>query len=123
MGIFAGMALVLAASGIYAVMSYSVAQRTREIGIRMALGARPQVVLRLIVGNALRLVGIGLGAGLLLALALSRGMSSVLPGVIALDPLTFAGFALLLTAIALVASFIPSRRATKVDPLLALRCE
>ncbi len=123
MGIFAGMALVLATSGIYAVTSYSVAQRTREIGIRMALGARPQDVLRLIVGNALRLVGIGLGAGLLLALALSRGMSSVLPGVIALDPLSFAGFALLLAAIAMLASFIPSRRATKVDPLLALRSE
>jgi putative ABC transport system permease protein len=123
LGAFAGVALVLAAAGIYAVMSYSVAQRTREIGIRMALGARPQDVLRLIVGNALRLVAIGLSIGCLVAYALSRGMSSALPGVVDLDPFTFAGFAILITAIALAASLIPSRRATKVDPLLALRSE
>jgi putative ABC transport system permease protein len=123
MAIFAVMAAILAAAGIYAVMSYSVAQRTREIGIRMALGARPQDVMKMIVSNALRLVSIGLVIGCLVAFALSRGMSSTLPGVVALDPLTFIAFALLLTAIALFASLIPSRRATKVDPLLALRSD
>ena len=123
LGAFAGVALILAAAGIYAVMSYSVAQRTREIGIRMALGVRPQDVLKLIVGNAFRLVAIGLSIGCLVAYALSRGMSSALPGVVALDPFTFAGFAILITAIALLASLIPSRRATKVDPLLALRSD
>lgn len=123
MGVLAIFALALAAAGIYAVMAYSVIQRTREIGIRMALGARPRDVWTLVVGNALRLVGIGLGVGLPLALALSRGMSSVLPEVIALDPFTFGGYTLLLAAIAMLASFIPTRRATKVDPLLALRSE
>jgi putative ABC transport system permease protein len=120
---FAAVALVLAAAGIYAVMSYSVAQRTREIGIRMALGARPRDVLTLIAGNAFRLVGIGLAIGCLVAYALSRGMSSALPGVVSLDPFAFAGCALLITAIAFAAGLIPSRRATKVDPLLALRSD
>ena len=120
MGIFAVMAALLAAAGIYAVVSYSVAQRTREIGIRMALGARPQDVVKMIVSNALRLVAIGLVIGCLVAFALSRGMSSTLPGVVSLDPLTFTAFSLLLTAIALLASLIPSRRATKVDPVRAL---
>ena len=123
MGIFAVMAALLAAAGIYAVMSYSVAQRTREIGIRMALGARPQDVVKMIVSNALRLVAIGLVIGCLVAFALSRGMSSTLPGVVALDPVTFTALSLLLTAIALLASLVPSRRATKVDPLLALRSD
>ncbi len=123
LGIFAAIALVLATAGIYAVMAYSVAQRTQEIGIRMALGARPEDVRRLIVGGALRLVGIGLALGLPASLALTLGMSSVLPGVIALDPLTFASFSILLAAVALLASFIPSHRATRVDPMTALRAE
>ena len=123
MGVFAIIALVLAAAGIYAVMSYSVAQRTREIGLRMALGARPRDVQRLIVGNAFRLIGIGLSLGVPVALALGRTMSGVLPGVVALDPFTFAGFALLLAGIALLASIVPCRRATQVDPLLSLRSE
>jgi putative ABC transport system permease protein len=123
LGVFAVVALILAAAGIYAVMAYAAAQRTQEIGIRMALGARPEDVWRLIIGNALRLVGIGLGLGLPVALALSAAVSSSLPGVIALDPLTFAGFSILLAAVALLASFIPSRRATRVDPVAALRAE
>jgi len=123
LAVFAVIALVLATAGIYAVMAYSVAQRTQEIGIRIALGAQPEDVRRLIVGSALRLVGIGLGLGLPAALALTLGMSSVLPGVVALDPLTFASFAILLAAVALLASFIPSHRATRVDPMTALRAE
>jgi len=123
LGVFAAIALALATAGIYAVMAYSVAQRTQEIGIRMALGARPEDVRRLIVGSALRLVGIGLGLGLPASLALTLGMSSILPGVVALDPLTFASFSILLAAAALLASFIPSHRATKVDPMMALRAE
>jgi len=123
LGVFAVIALILAAAGIYAVMAYSVAQRTQEIGVRMALGARPEDVRRLIVGNALRLVGIGLGLGLPASLALTLGMSSILPGVVALDALTFATFTILLATVALLASFIPSRRATKVDPMTALRAE
>ena len=123
MGAFAIIALVLAGAGIYAVMSYSVAQRAREIGIRMALGARPLDVQRLVVGNALRLTGIGLGLGVPGALALSRAMSGVLPGVVALDAFTFAGVTVLLAAIALLASLVPSRRAALVDPLLSLRAE
>ena len=123
MGVFAVLAIVLAATGIYAVLAYSVVQRTREIGIRMALGARPRDVSRLIVGNAARLVGIGLGLGLPLAVALSRGMSHVLPGVVSLDPFTFACFTILLGTIALAASLLPSLRAARIDPLLALRAE
>jgi putative ABC transport system permease protein len=123
LGVFAVIALVLASAGIYAVMAYSVAQRAQEIGIRMALGARPKDVRRLIVGNALCLVGIGLGLGLPAAWALTLAMSSVLPGVVALDPLTFASFSILLATVALLASFIPSHRATRVDPMTALRAE
>jgi len=123
MGVFAVIALVLASAGLYAVMAYSVAQRTQEIGIRMALGARTEDVLRLIVGSAIRLVGIGLALGLPAALALSLSISSMLPGVVVLDPLTFAGFSVLLSAVALAASFIPSHRATRADPMAALRSE
>jgi len=123
LGVFAVIALALATAGIYAVMAYSVAQRTQEIGVRIALGARPQDVRRLIVGSALRLVGIGLGLGLPTAFALTLGMSSSLPGVVSLDPLTFASFAILLAAVAVLASFIPSHRATMVDPMTALRAD
>jgi putative ABC transport system permease protein len=120
-GIFAAVALILAAIGIYGVISYSVSQRTGEIGIRMALGAQPRDVLKLIVGQGLILTVIGLALGLAGALALTRLMAGLLFGVSATDPLTFAVIALLLTSVALLASYIPARRAMKIDPLTALR--
>jgi predicted lysophospholipase L1 biosynthesis ABC-type transport system permease subunit len=123
MGVFAGIALVLAAAGIYAVISYLVAQRTHEIGVRMALGARQRDVLNLVVGYALKLALVWLAIGLPAAYAMTRVMSSALYGVIALDAATFAGFTLLLAAVALAAGYIPARRATKVDPMVALRYE
>jgi len=123
LGIFAGAALLLAAVGIYGVIAYSVTQRTREIGIRLALGAQRGVVLRMIVwhGTALALAGIALGAAG--ALLLTRLMSDLLFGVEPFDPLTFCGVAAVLTAAALLASYLPGRRATRVDPVVALRAE
>jgi putative ABC transport system permease protein len=121
--IFALLALILAAIGIYGVLSYSISQRTREIGIRMALGARMSDVSRMVIGQGLRLVIIGVFIGLLGSLALTRVVASLLFGVSATDPLTFAGVALLLALVALVACFIPARRAAKTDPVIALRAE
>ena len=120
-GLFAILALVLAAIGLYGVTSYSVEQRTRELGIRVALGARRAELLRLVLAQGTRLAVIGLVAGTIAALALTRFMTALLFGVGARDPLTFAGVALLLLAVSLVASFIPAHRATRVDPVIALR--
>src|SRR5262249_40897551 len=123
LGIFSGIALLLAMVGIYGVLSYSVTQRTREIGIRMALGAAERDVIRMIAGDALRLAGAGISIGLALAFATTRYLGSLLFEVRPTDPLTYAGVSVLLTAIAVVASWIPARRATHVDPVRALRCD
>ncbi|HVG32962.1 MAG TPA: ABC transporter permease [Pyrinomonadaceae bacterium] len=123
LGFFAFAALILAAIGIYAVMAYSVTSRTHEIGIRMALGAQPRDIIRLIVGHGLFLTLIGVVLGLLGAFGLTRVMTEMLSGVTATDPLTFIALPLVLSAIALLACLIPARRATKVDPMIALRYE
>jgi putative ABC transport system permease protein len=121
--IFAASALVLAATGLYGVISYGVAQRKRELGIRIALGARPGDVLKLVTGEGMALAIIGVALGLMAALALTRVMEGLLFGVSATDPLTFMVIALLLMFVALLACYIPARRATKVDPLIALKSE
>jgi predicted permease len=123
LGGFGLLALLLAAMGIYGVVSYSVAQRTRELGIRIALGARARDVLRLVAGRGMLLVTLGMAAGLAFALILTRFMEGVLYGVSATDALTFTLVVLLLAAVALLACLVPARRATKVDPMVALRHE
>jgi len=119
----AGIALALAAAGIYSVLSYSVAQRTKEFGVRMALGASRGDILRLVLESGGRLLLIGLVIGLAASVALAQIVNSRVFNVPMLDPLALIAAALLLSAAALAACFIPSRRATKVDPMVALRCE
>jgi len=122
-GVFAGLALFLSAVGIYGVLSFSVAQRSHEIGIRMALGARRQDVLAMVLRHGMSLTGLGAALGLAGAAAMTRLMSSLLFGISPIDPVTFTGIPLVLAAVALLAMYLPARRATRVDPMVALRYE
>ena len=121
--VFGGIALILAVVGVYGVLSYSVSQQTREIGIRMAMGAQTNSVLNLVVKQGMRLAILGLVSGLVLAFVAMRVMSSLLFGVSAHDPLIFGGVTLVLATAAVLACYIPARRAARVDPLVALRYE
>jgi ABC-type antimicrobial peptide transport system permease subunit len=123
LGVLGTLALLLAALGLFSVMAHTVTQRTQEIGIRMALGAQVMDVFRPVLGQALRLTMVGVGIGLALSFALTRLVASQLLGVSATDPLTFVCVSCLLCAVALTASYLPARRATRVDPLVALRAE
>jgi putative ABC transport system permease protein len=123
LGAFGGLAVALASIGMYGVISYSVAQRTREIGVRMALGARRNDVFRMILGQGVRLAGSGVTIGLLVAVGVTRLLTRFLYGVQPIDPVTFAAVPVLLVAVALLACYLPARRATRVDPMIALRHE
>lgn len=123
LGIFAGLALVMCCIGVYGVISYLASQRTREIGVRMALGARKQDVLRMVLKEAGRVSLIGIGVGLVAALVLTRLMAKLIFGITAHDPLTFVAVTVLLILVALAACYIPAWRASRVDPMKALRYE
>jgi len=123
LGAFASIALLLSAIGIYGVMAYTVSRRTSEIGIRMAIGAQPADILRLIAGESMTLTLLGASVGLGGAYAITRVMKSLLFGVTGTDPLTFAGVTFVLVFVALMASYLPARRASRVDPLLAIKYE
>ena len=123
LGLFAGLALAIAATGLSGVVALIVSQRTREIGIRLALGAQSTEVLNMVLGQGMRLIAAGLGVGIVAALLFSRVMRSMLFNTPVNDPLTFAAVALAFLAVGLLASYVPARRVTKVDPLIALRSE
>jgi len=123
LGIFALVALIVAAAGLYGVVSYLVAQRTREIGIRIAVGAGPESVMRMVVGQGAALAALGVACGIFAALALTRFLSGMVYGVATTDPITFVGVATVLLAVAALASWVPARRAVRLDPMVALREE
>jgi putative ABC transport system permease protein len=123
LSLFAAVALLLTAIGLYGVMAYSVVQKTHELGVRMALGADPRDVLRMVLRRAVVLVGVGVAAGIVVGLGVTRLLSGMLYGVHPLDVATFAGVAVVLLAVGLLAGYVPARRASKVDPIVALRYE